>query len=102
MQLFVRFGALALFILLFTVNIHAQAVTVSTIAGNGALGFSGDGSLAATASFSNQSGVAVDSAANVYVPDTGNNRIRKITPGGTINTVEGGGANEAGVSQDSG
>jgi NHL repeat len=52
--------------------------TLSTIAGNGTAGFSGDGGLATNAKLNNPSGVAVDSAGNVYIADTDNNRIRVI------------------------
>src|SRR5260221_5373604 len=92
MQSFVRFGLLVLFLLSCTATIHAQALTTNTIAGNGILGFAGDGGLATSASFSNPGGVALDAAGNVYVADTLNNRIRKISPTGIITTVAGGGA----------
>ena len=62
---------------------------VTTYAGNGVLGFAnGD---AKSASFSNPMGVAVDSSGNVYVADSRNNLIRKITPDGTVSTFAGSG-----------
>jgi sugar lactone lactonase YvrE len=91
MQSCIRFGLLVLFLLSFTAAIHAQALTVNTIAGNGVLGFAGDGGLATSASFSNPGGVALDGAGNVYIADTLNNRIRKVSPTGVITTVAGGG-----------
>ncbi|MDW7692310.1 Ig-like domain-containing protein [Flammeovirgaceae bacterium SG7u.111] len=63
--------------------------TVSTLAGNGSQG-SIDGS-GATASFLYPSGLAIDSEGNIYVADTGNNKIRKITSGGIVSTVAGSG-----------
>ncbi|MGA2851211.1 MAG: hypothetical protein ABSE46_19575 [Terracidiphilus sp.] len=54
----------------------SQAVTV--IAGNGTAGFSGDGGLPTAAQLKNPGGVAIDSAGDVFIADTGNNRIREI------------------------
>jgi hypothetical protein len=65
---------------------------VTTIAGNGAVGFSGDGALATQASLSGPTYVTVDLSQNVgtiYVADTGNNRVRQVTPSGIISTVAG-------------
>jgi uncharacterized protein (TIGR03437 family) len=53
---------------------------INTIAGNGNPGFSGDGGLATQALLQNPFSVAVDQQGNVYVADTGNNRIRRLTP----------------------
>jgi DNA-binding beta-propeller fold protein YncE len=63
---------------------------ITTVAGNGAYGFSGDNGPAASAELNVPVGVAVDSAGNLYIADTGNNRIRKIS-NGVITTVAGGG-----------
>src|SRR5271157_2726352 len=65
--------------------------TITTVAGNGTLGYSGDGGPATSASLYWPQGVAVDSAGNLYIADTGNQRIRKVS-GGTITTVAGNGA----------
>jgi sugar lactone lactonase YvrE len=65
---------------------------ISTIAGTGADGFSGDGGPAIAAQLSVPSAVAVDANGNVYVADSGNNRVRRIdAASGNITTVIGGG-----------
>jgi sugar lactone lactonase YvrE len=53
---------------------------ITTVAGNGTQGFSGDGGPATSAQLYQPQGVAVDSAGNVYVADYGNHRIRLLTP----------------------
>jgi len=63
--------------------------TITTVAGGGS---GGDGGPATAASLWMPSGVAVDAVGNLYIADTGNNRIRKVTPAGTITTVAGGGS----------
>jgi uncharacterized protein (TIGR03437 family) len=66
--------------------------TIVTIAGVGAAGFGGDGGLATAARLSSPQGVAADSNGDVFIADTGNNRIRQITPDGIIQTIAGQGA----------
>jgi sugar lactone lactonase YvrE len=62
---------------------------VSTLAGNGTAGYvDGPGNLA---EFNYPSGIAVDAAGNVYIGDTQNERVRKITPSGTVSTLAGNG-----------
>lgn len=73
---------------------------ISTIAGTGTAGFSGDGSAALTAKLSGPSDVAIDRGGNIYIADYGNNRIRKINAAGTISTYAGNGS--AGYSGDGG
>ncbi len=63
----------------------------STVAGNGNASFSGDGGKAIFAALSSPRGVAVDAAGNVYISDSDNNRIRKVTPAGIITTIAGNG-----------
>jgi uncharacterized protein (TIGR03437 family) len=73
---------------------------IATVAGNGSSGYSGDGGLATIAAISApvnvdtayQAGLAVDSMGNLYVADTGNNRVRVVTTDGRINTIAGNGS----------
>ncbi len=64
--------------------------TITTIAGTGVAGFSGDGGAAASAQLSNPTALALDSSGNLFIADTDNHRIRKIS-GTTITTVAGDG-----------
>jgi sugar lactone lactonase YvrE len=74
--------------------------TISTIAGNGTAGFSGDGGAATLAELNNPFGVQLDGAGNLYVADFVNNRIRRINTSGTITTITGNGT--SGFSGDGG
>ncbi len=60
---------------------------ITTVAGNGVPGFSGDGGPATGAQLSRPGGIAADSAGNVFIADTYNQRIRKVSSDGTITTV---------------
>jgi GNAT superfamily N-acetyltransferase len=64
--------------------------TITTIAGTGFAGFSGDGSAATSAKLDLPSGIAVEASGNLYIADTNNHRIREIS-GGTISTIAGDG-----------
>ncbi len=64
---------------------------ITTFAGSGSGGFSGDGSAATIARFNGISGIATDAAGNVYIADAGNRRIRKVNTAGIISTVAGNG-----------
>lgn len=67
-----------------------SAGMITTIAGTGVPGSSGDNGPATVAQLSAPRSVATDSQHNLYIADTGNNRVRKITPGGILATVVGG------------
>ncbi len=73
-------------------KVNATTGIISTVAGNGTEGFSGDGGVAVAASLTFSIGVAVDGAGNLYLSDTGNHRIRKVSATtGLITTVAGNG-----------
>jgi len=64
---------------------------ISTVVGNGTKGYRGDGGTAINASLFYPSGVAVDTAGNIYIADDVNNVIRKVNNSGVIRTVAGNG-----------
>jgi sugar lactone lactonase YvrE len=72
---------------------------VTTVAGTGEQGFAGDGGPAASALLDSPAGVAVDASGNIYISDTHNQRIRRVS-NGTITTIAGTGV--AGFSGDNG
>jgi sugar lactone lactonase YvrE len=81
--------------------VSASTGVISTVAGNGTYGYSGDGGLATGAAFSYPMDVAVDGAGNIYIADTYNARVRKVTAStGKISTLAGDGT--AGYSGDGG
>lgn len=67
----------------------AGGTSLTTIAGNGEAAFSGDGGPARSARLNHPNGCAVDAAGNLYIADTTNSRIRKITTDGNIFTIAG-------------
>ncbi len=73
-------------------RIMASSGQVYTYAG-GSYGFSGDGGAATSATLHTPQGLALDAAGNLYIADSGNNRVRKVTAStGVITTVAGNGA----------
>ena len=83
------------------IRMVASDGTISSIAGTGASAFQGDGSLATAAALDAPTAVAIDVAGNLYIADSGNNRVRKIgVTSGNISTFAGSG--EASASGDGG
>ena len=82
-------------------KVAAVSGIITTVAGNGTAGYSGDNGPATTAELNNPEALAIDAAGNLYVADTNNNRIRKVAAAsGVITTVAGDGT--AGYSGDNG
>ncbi|MBT5869458.1 MAG: hypothetical protein HOH38_11530 [Nitrospinaceae bacterium] len=69
---------------------------ITTIAGNGIAGYSGDGGPALEAALNFPAGLALDEQNNLFIADRNNHRIRKVTPDGIISTVAGTGQAEFG------
>jgi hypothetical protein len=61
--------------------------TITTVAGTGQSGSSGDGGLAAQARLNGPSGIAVDAAGALFIGDNYNGRVRQVSPEGIISTV---------------
>ena len=73
-------------------KVTAGTGIITTVAGNGVQGYSGDGGPAARAQLNQPAGVALDSTGNLYIADQGNNAIRKVTVAtGVIMTIAGNG-----------
>ena len=69
-------------------EIHTNG-SITPVAGTGTAGFNGNGIPTTRAQLSNPQGLAFDAAGNLYIADTGNNRIREVTKAGTIKTIAG-------------
>ena len=81
----------------------ASSGTVVVVAGNGTLGYSGDGGPATSAALNRPEGIAVDASGNLYIADTDNDVIREVVAStGDIQTVAGNAAAGAGYSGDGG
>ncbi len=83
-----------------TITVTPCPPIISTIAGNGTVGYSGDGGPATSGTMSYPTGVAIDNNGNVYIADNNSNRIRKVNTLGIITTSAGTGT--AGFSGDGG
>lgn len=75
-------------------------MVITNIAGDGSVGFTGDGGPALQARLNSPSGVAVAADGSLFIADAGNNRIRRVGPDGIITTIAGTG--HAGFSGDGG
>ncbi|PWU08282.1 MAG: hypothetical protein C5B50_29830 [Verrucomicrobia bacterium] len=67
---------------------------ITTVAGNGTSGFSGDGGQATNATLSSVRDLAADADNNLFIADTGSGRIRRVDATGVITTVAGGGSDD--------
>ncbi|QIL72439.1 IPTL-CTERM sorting domain-containing protein [Diaphorobacter sp. HDW4B] len=75
-----------------TVFKYTRSTSVVTrFAGNGQFGSDGDGGQANVASLDSPDGMAMDAAGNLYIADSGNDRVRKVAPDGVITTIAGAG-----------
>jgi uncharacterized protein (TIGR03437 family) len=86
-----------------TVNNRIRKVSngiITTVAGSGSGSYSGDGGAATSAGISGPQDVKVDAAGNIFIADTEDDRVRMVTPAGTITTIAGTG--QIGHSGDSG
>lgn len=89
--------ALFFAIILIGFNLEVKAQIINTIAGNGANGYTGDGSLATNAKLNGPDFICLDAVGNIYFSDSYNNRIRKVTVStGIISLVAGDGTQNFG------
>jgi hypothetical protein len=91
MQSCPRSVSIVLSIVAFIFSCEVQAQMISTIAGNGTGGFSGDGSPATVAELDNPTSVILDKSGNLYIGEIYNFRIRKVDSKGVITTIAGSG-----------
>ncbi|MEO8761352.1 MAG: T9SS type A sorting domain-containing protein, partial [Bacteroidia bacterium] len=70
-------------------KITASTGNITTVAGNGTQGYSGDNGQASSATLYHPTGVTIDAGGNMYIADNGNNVVRKVNTSGVITTVAG-------------
>ena len=70
-------------------EIIAATGVIETVAGTGNPGYTGDSGAATQATLNNPQGIVMDANNNLYISDTGNNVVRKVSAGGTITTIAG-------------
>ena len=78
------------------IRLVSASGAISSFAGTGVAGFSGDGGPATAAQLNEAVDAAVDAAGNLYIADRANHRIRRVTPAGVISTIAGNGVNDFG------
>ncbi len=84
------------FLVIASIAKQSQAQIITTIAGDGIAGYSGDGGQATAGDLYSPFSVTLDTKGNIYIADTYNNRIRKINTAGVITTIAGGGTSGLG------
>src|ERR1035437_1591489 len=101
---------LSICVLVFSLGLCSQAIgqnsTITTVAGNGSVGFAGDGGPATSGLLNQPRGVTVDASGNLFIADSLNGRIRKVSAGiialfaggGTGGVGDGGPATSASLS----
>lgn len=77
----------------FTIRKVASGGTITTVAGNGTYGYSGDGGPATRAQLNRPYGLSIDATGNLYIADTNSSLVRKVNTAGMITTVAGNGNN---------
>ena len=71
-------------------EVNAVSGRITTVAGNGDIGYGGDGGQATAAELANPTGITVDAAGDLFITDSGNNRVREVNAvTGAITTIAG-------------
>ncbi len=83
---------ISILILLLLVAFGAEGQIITTYAGNGTIGYTGDGGQATSAGIFGPGGIKIDKTGNLYIADAGHYVIRKVSPAGIISTIAGTGS----------